>query len=76
MKLIMWKDGQENRPVKLYNPCPCGCDLRDDRNILGYISGSDDKGNGFTLHLYTKKEIKLASKLFPLSRETKFVLHN
>ena len=30
-------------------PCSCGCDARDGVRGVGYLSGSDAAGNGFTL---------------------------
>ena len=30
-------------------PCSCGCDTRDGVHGVGYLSGSDAAGNGFTL---------------------------
>ena len=30
-------------------PCSCGCDARDGVHGVGYLSGSDAAGNGFTL---------------------------
>lgn len=43
-----WK-GEENRPLSLYRPCACGCDERGGYKGVGYLTGSDKKGKGFTL---------------------------
>ena len=41
--------GEENRRLKLYRPCPCGCDSREGEKGVGYISGSNEKGEGVTI---------------------------
>jgi len=47
---ITWDNGDESRPLNVYRPCPCGCDARGDGiKGVGYISGSDQEGNGFTI---------------------------
>jgi len=46
---ITWDNGDESRPLNVYRPCSCGCDFRDGIKGVGYISGSDLKGNGFTI---------------------------
>lgn len=45
---ILWK-GESSRHIALQRPCPCGCDTRDGWEGVGYLTGSDDEGNGFTL---------------------------
>lgn len=48
-KFSRWK-GEINRPLQMQRPCSCGCDLRGGRNCgVGYLTGSDNDGNGFTL---------------------------
>ena len=44
----IWK-GEPNRSLALYRPCACGCDSRDRLKSVGYLSGSDDDGNGFSI---------------------------
>jgi len=44
----IWK-GESNRPLGAYCPCKCGCDYRDGIFGVGYLSASDDDGNGFTI---------------------------
>jgi len=43
--------GEENRAFMLYRPCHCGCDERDGKKGVGYLTASDKKGNGFTIWL-------------------------
>lgn len=40
----------QNRPPRAYRPCACGCDERDGGGLIGYLSGSDAKGNGITIY--------------------------
>ena len=47
--------GEKSRTLKLSRPCDCGCDLRDkpeDFIGVGYLSGSDQEGNGFSLWIH------------------------
>lgn len=44
----IWK-GEPNRRLTLSRPCVCGCDSRESGNRIGYLSGSDDDGNGFSI---------------------------
>lgn len=48
MKQLEW-NGEKNRELRLSRPCECGCDIRDGDWGVGYISGSDESGNGFTV---------------------------
>lgn len=41
--------GEANRPFGAYRPCECGCDNRDGKTGVGYFSGSDGNGCGFTI---------------------------
>jgi hypothetical protein len=47
-KQCLWK-GEPNRPLGTYRPCKCGCDYRNGMLGVGYLSASDDDGNGFTI---------------------------
>lgn len=47
-KQYLWK-GEPNRVLGTYRPCRCGCDNRDGMRGVGYLSASDDDGNGFTI---------------------------
>jgi hypothetical protein len=44
----IWK-GEANRRLAIYRPCECGCDYRHGILGVGYISASDDDGNGFSI---------------------------
>ena len=60
-KEILWK-GEKNRPLGVYRPCSCGCD--DAANGVGYLSGSDSKGNGFTIWIENEKNFLQISNQF------------
>lgn len=47
-KQIIW-NGEENRPLMACRPCECGCDTRDGSKGVGYLTGSDSTGKGFTI---------------------------
>lgn len=55
MEVKAWK-GEENRKVRLQRPCECGCDERDGPKGVGYLCGSNDKGEGFTLWFDTEEQ--------------------
>lgn len=50
----IWK-GEPNRVLALSRPCDCGCDSRDGAKGVGYLSGSDDDGNGFTIWIQDER---------------------
>ena len=47
-RLLLW-EGHRGRELMVYRPCSCGCDARLGVHGVGYLSGSDPDGNGFTL---------------------------
>ncbi|RJR44301.1 MAG: hypothetical protein C4567_04345 [Deltaproteobacteria bacterium] len=53
-KEITWK-GEKSRLLQVCRPCPCGCDVRDGRPGVGYLTGSDDGGNGFTVWIESEE---------------------
>ena len=57
-----WK-GEKNRSIQVVRPCPCGCDERDGFRGVGYITGSDKDGNGFTIYIRSEEVFQVASKL-------------
>ncbi len=59
---FVWKD-DENRPLKLYRPCPCGCAERLGDAMAGYISGSDEDGNGVTVKIRDEETFEALSRL-------------
>ena len=48
-----------NRPRQKVRPCDCGCDTRDDPNLVGYIMEIVD-GLGYTLKFYDETEFRAA----------------
>ena len=59
----------KNRKVDLFDPCYCGCDisLRENPDLLGFLSGSNNDGNGFTLPIYDQDTYDKMRKIFPLN---------
>jgi len=53
-----WDDGEKNRPLLLFRPCSCECDSR---LGIGYLSGSDAYGRGFTVWI-TDEQVFLRLK--------------
>lgn len=56
-----WK-GEVNRAFRLQRPCSCGCDQRSGDKGVGYLTGSDSKGNGFTLWITDEKVFQVMRK--------------
>ena len=56
--------GGEGRRIDFYDPCPCGCDTRDDPDLLGYLSGSNDESEGFTISVYDPDTYEHMRKIF------------
>jgi hypothetical protein len=62
----IWK-GEPNRRLAVCRPCECGCDFRDGILGVGYLSASDDDGNGFSIwiddeRIYTRLKVALGSE--------------
>ena len=70
--LTFWngRDTNKNRKVDFYDPCGCGCDTKYDPDLLGYLSGSNDDGYGFTLHIYDQDTYDKMRKIIPLTEVT------
>jgi len=49
VSIHFWQQGERGRPLMVCRPCPCGCDVRGGVPGVGYLTGSDADGNGFTL---------------------------
>ncbi len=47
---FIWS-GEKERELALSRPCSCGCDERDGFKGVGYLTGSNEKGEGFTIWL-------------------------
>ena len=48
--------GEKNRTFDLRRPCDCGCDHRQGNLGVGYLTGSDSDGIGFTVWI-EKEEV-------------------
>ncbi len=51
---ITWV-GEVNRPLTLFRPCECGCDLRYGNTGVGFLTASDPQGNGFTIWIESEE---------------------
>lgn len=47
--------GEKARPIKVYRPCDCATCKRDNKNQIGFLSGSDGNGVGFTIWLESEE---------------------
>lgn len=56
-----WTDGEQSRPLRLNRPCECGCDQRDGYKGVGYLTCSDENGDGLTVWILTEQAFVLAS---------------
>jgi hypothetical protein len=66
-KQYIWK-GEPNRSFMLSRPCSCGCDSRDGRKGIGYLSGSDDDGNGFSIWIEDERIYRILEAMLDGSR--------
>ena len=57
MKVKTWI-GSPDRQLRVWRPCPCGCDQRGGESLTGYLSGSDEMGRGFSLLAETETEFQ------------------
>ncbi len=53
-----WK-GEPNRRLSVNRPCECGCDAAFRDENVGYLSGSDDDGNGFSIWIADSRVYRL-----------------
>jgi len=61
------------RPLMLRRPCRCGCDFRDGKSGVGYITGGDGKGAFFSLWIENEETFQAAKKVF---RKHKLEVHD
>jgi len=47
---VIWNNGEKNRTLAVYRPCPC-VTCSKNLNGVGYLSSSDADGHGFTIWL-------------------------
>jgi hypothetical protein len=66
-QVILW-NGVKCRPQRVQRPCECGCDLRDGAKGVGYITGSDSEGNGFSIWITDEKLFVALEKAFDSGR--------
>lgn len=66
---FVWNNAERNRRFDVYRPCPCGtCSVC--RRGVGYLSFSDDGGNGFTIWLQDEEVFdRLRAALDELRKE-------
>lgn len=56
-------DGEQNRPLAANRPCECGCDARGGLKGVGYLTGSNEKGEGFTIWIQNESVFQRLSDL-------------
>ena len=61
---FIW-DGEQDRPFTLARPCECGCDNRDGDKGVGYLTGSDKDGKGFTLWIEDEQVFRAIQRIAP-----------
>jgi hypothetical protein len=64
-KEIVWQ-GEKDRLLQVRRPCPCGCDDRGGRGGVGYLTGSDAAGNGFTIWIQSEEVYQRLERLLAL----------
>jgi len=57
-KLDTWR-GEKSRQLRLSRPCKCGCDYRGGNTGAGYLTASDDHGDGFTLWIESEDDYQI-----------------
>jgi hypothetical protein len=67
-----WK-GESNRVLNTYRPCECGCDYHDGLFGVGYLSGSDEAGNGFTIWIQDERIFALLKAAIRRNRRKKAI---
>jgi len=65
MREILWQ-GERDRMLQVKRPCPCGCDDRGGRAGVGYLTGSDAEGIGFTIWIESEEVYQRLVKLLAL----------
>lgn len=65
MREILWQ-GEKDRMLQVRRPCPCGCDDRGGRPEVGYLTGSDAEGIGFTIWIDSEEVYQRLEKLLAL----------
>jgi len=52
----------QNRELAANRPCGCGCDNRDDPDLIGYLHAVTD-GEGFTISFHDEEEFELVARV-------------
>ncbi len=62
-KQMAWgsDSADKGRPLQACRPCPCGCDERTGSEGVGYLTGSDEDGNGFTIWIESEEVFNAVS---------------
>jgi len=67
-KQIKW-NGDKGRPLQVCRPCECGCDARKGLTEgVGYITGSDEHGNGFTVWIESEELFSVISTVIGVKK--------
>jgi hypothetical protein len=56
--IYLWQEGEQARELRVCRPCTCGCDARGGLHGVGYLTGSDPAGNGFTSGFVTRRRTR------------------
>ncbi len=64
VKELTWQ-GEKERVLQVRRPCPCGCDDRGGRPGVGYLTGSDSDGRGFTVWIESEEVFRRLERLLP-----------
>lgn len=53
---LVWYQGETDRELIARRVCECGtCQAAAPKGVVGYLSGSDSRGTGFSIYIYTEK---------------------
>ena len=63
--LICWDEGEASSPHEVSRPCPCGtCQRGVPEGAVGILSGSNKKGDGFSIWIFDQQSYKHLRKIF------------
>lgn len=66
---LVWRKGEKKRPLSLQRPCTCGtCRSVQPEGTVGYITGSDGRGKGFTVWIESEAVYSEVLKAFRLNK--------
>ena len=58
----LW-EGEKNRVLQVKRPCDCGTCQADGVHGVGYLTGSDKHGNGFTLWIEQEEVYQMIARM-------------